>query len=267
MTLRVVSGAGDLRAAVRTTQRHLAAQGERKHRNVGTQGGSGSLPIIWHAAQGYWSHVRPARGSERAWLMFGAALTALATFMLLCACSTTNAEGTAAMPPGDWIGRCKQSTLAAASARSTVPTKWVDDQANILSPAFEADLARVLAAYHAATCHQMSVIVVESLEGRKVEDYSLAHANALGLGYRRFNNGVMLLVAPNDRAARIEVGCGLEDVISDAQAADIMGRDLVPAFRTGDFEGGIRAGVSALAALARRKAIPSAFRPAACAAH
>lgn len=195
------------------------------------------------------------------------AFTALATFMLLCACSTTNAEGVAAMPPGDWIGRCKQQgTLATAPGRSTTPTKWVDDQANILSPAFEADLARILAAYHAETCHQMSVVVVASLEGRKIEDYSLAHANALGLGYRRFNNGVMLLVAPNDQGARIEVGCGLEDVITDAQSADIMGRDLIPAFRTGDFEVGIRAGVSALAALARRKAIPPAFRPAACAA-
>jgi len=194
------------------------------------------------------------------------AIAAISTLILLTACSTTSPDGAAGMPPGDWAGRCKNKTGAATSARST-PAKSIDDQANILSPAFEAELRQLIATYHAETCHQLSVVAVASLEGRKIDDYSSAYANAAGLGYQRFNNGVMLLVAPNDRGARIEVGCGLEDVISDEKSADIMGRDLIPAFRTGDFEGGIRAGVNALAALARSKSIPPAFRPAACAAH
>jgi uncharacterized protein len=194
-------------------------------------------------------------------------IATLFNFTLLCACSDDSAEGTTGMPPGDWMGRCKQSAIATASTRSGSPAKWVDDQASLLSPAFESELQQLLTTYHTETCHQLGVVVVASLGGRKIEDYSLAHANALGLGYRRFNNGLMLLVAPNDGGSRIEVGCGLEDVVSDDQAAEIMRRELIPRFRTGDLEGAIRAGVNALATLARAKSIPAAFRPAGCALH
>ena len=92
----------------------------------------------------------------------------------------------------------------------------------------------------------------------------LALTNDLGVGYPRFNNGLMLLFAPKDRQVRIEVGCGLEDVVSDAAAAQVISQQLVPAFRSGDYAGGMRAALRELMAMARRKSIPPSYRPAGC---
>jgi len=177
------------------------------------------------------------------------------------------------LPPGDWQGRCasleKKSVLAAVRAsdglkRAPELSALVNDQASIFDSVFEAQLASELEAFHAETCHQLAVVTVKSLNGQRVEQYSLALAERLGLGYRGFNNGVLLLLAPNEDAARIEVGCGLEDVISDDAASDIMRDSLIPAFRKGDFAAGTRAGMHALMNRARMKPIPTDYRPAAC---
>jgi uncharacterized protein len=180
------------------------------------------------------------------------------------------------MPPGDWIGRCEAGSDTPSCARrlkvavplgkttSTAQFSWVTDRAQFLDAEFKTEMARTLAAFHAETCHTLVLVTAESLEGQPIEAYSLALANDLGLGYERFNNGLMLLVAPNDRRARIEVGCGLEDVVTDAAAAQIMTQLLVPAFRSGSYGEGIRAGMRELMLLTRRKVIPPAYRPAGC---
>lgn len=121
-----------------------------------------------------------------------------------------------------------------------------------------------LKAFHAETCHQLLVVTVPTLDGQPLEAYSLSLANQIGAGYEGFNNGLLLLIAPNDRMARIEVGCGLEDVISDEQAATIMRDQLLPAFRAGDPATAIRDGMQALMIRARAKVIPKAYRPAGC---
>jgi uncharacterized membrane protein YgcG len=92
-----------------------------------------------------------------------------------------------------------------------------------------------------------------------IDDYSLSLAKAWRIGHERLNNGLMLLVAPKDRKARIEVGCGLEDVISDDYAAQLMRDVLVPAFRQVDYERGVREGMKALMDRARSKKVPPGF--------
>ena len=148
--------------------------------------------------------------------------------------------------------------------KSAAEFSWVIDRGQFLDAEFKTEMTRTLAAFHAETCHTLVLVTAASLEGQAIESYSLALANDLGLGYTRFNNGLMLLVAPNDRRARIEVGCGLEDVVSDTAAAQIMSQQLVPAFRSGNYAEGIREGMRELMLLTRRKIIPPAYRPAGC---
>jgi uncharacterized protein len=177
------------------------------------------------------------------------------------------------LPPGDWQGRCatRDQSGAEAEVRASDGLKGapelsspVIDQAAVLDPLVEAQMARELEVFHAETCHQLAVVTVKSLNGHSVDKYSLALSHRLGLGYRGFNNGILLLLAPNERMARIEVGCGLEDVISDEAASEIMRDSLMPAFRKGDFAAGARAGMHALMKGARMKQIPSDHRPAGC---
>jgi uncharacterized protein len=176
-------------------------------------------------------------------------------------------------PAVSWHGRCASrdpsSVVAAVSARDGLkdaprPASLVTDQAEVLDSAFEAQMSSELEAFHAETCHQLAVVTVKSLNGQSVEDYSLALSNQVGFGYRDFNNGVMLLLAPNEHKARIEVGCGLEDAISNQAASEIMRDSLVPEFRKGDFAAGTRAGLRALMKRARTKQIPTAKRPVGC---
>jgi uncharacterized protein len=144
------------------------------------------------------------------------------------------------------------------------PRFAVIDQADILDPTSEANIVREIEQFHRETCHGFGVVSVASLHGVPVEDAGLWLGNRLAFGYPGFNNGLLLLIAPNDRKARIEVGCGLEDVISDAAASEIMKGALTSAFRAGDYVRGIREGLKALMERARRKQIPPDYRPKEC---
>jgi uncharacterized protein len=126
-------------------------------------------------------------------------------------------------------------------------TGRVGDQALILDPGAEARLAARLERLEQATRHQMIVVTVPSLGGRDVADYARALANAWGIGRPGHNDGVVILVAPNERKARIAVGDGLEGVLPDALCAQIMRDEMIPRFRSADYAGGIEAGVGALA--------------------
>lgn len=185
---------------------------------------------------------------------------ALAGLLLLSACRESKP-----LPPGDWLGRCASSAEPNVPTEfGPPPTRFVRDRAQIFRPGFAADLERTLSAFQLESCHQVMVVSVASLEGSTLESYSLQYANRIGLGYRRLNNGIMLLISPNTRQARIQIGCGLEDVISDGQANDIMQRDLLPSVSDGAWEPGIRAAVNSLMALARKKTIAEHFRPEGC---
>lgn len=120
------------------------------------------------------------------------------------------------------------------------------DAADIISAPVEARLTDKLEALESDTGVQLVVATTPTLDGREISAYSLDLANAWGIGSAERNDGLLLLVAPNERQVRIDVGLGLEATVRDEEAAQIIYDDIVPHFREGDFESGISAGVDGL---------------------
>ncbi len=137
---------------------------------------------------------------------------------------------------------------SAASAAPTFPSLSgrVIDGANILNPHIRGELTIKLAALEQRTSRQLVVVTVPSLGGLPSEDYGYQLGRAWGIGEKGRNNGVLLIVAPNERRVRIEVGYGLESVLTDALSSVILRDKVLPKFRSGDFSGGTVAGVDAL---------------------
>ena len=125
-------------------------------------------------------------------------------------------------------------------------TGRVVDQADLLSPEQEADLTRRLEAVERASSRQLVVATVPDLQGYPIEDYGYQLGRRWGIGQGQANNGIILLVAPNDRRVRIEVGYGLEPIMTDALSGLIVNEQILPRFREGDFAGGIMAGANAI---------------------
>jgi len=162
-------------------------------------------------------------------------------------------------------------TPAAARAQSAAEsspdlpalTGRVVDAAALLDVAQENALDARLAEHESATGHQVVVATVTSLDGRDIADYANRLGRAWGIGRAENDDGVVLLVAPNEREVRIEVGYGLEGALTDALSSRIIRRDILPAFRDGDFPGGIDAGVQSILAVIRGEYVaPADDRPA-----
>jgi len=136
-------------------------------------------------------------------------------------------------------------TAVALAQTLTFPalTGRVVDDAGILDGATRTALTQKLAALETKTTDQLVVATVKSLQGTSVEDYGNRLFRNWKLGQSGKNNGVLLLVAPNEHKARIEVGYGLEGTLPDAVAKLILENNVLPRFRAGDFSGGIVRGV------------------------
>jgi uncharacterized protein len=137
-------------------------------------------------------------------------------------------------------------TLAAWAQTFPALTGRVVDQANVLSPAAEAQLTQRLAGLEARTGAQMVVATVPSLQGYEVEDFGYRLGRAWKIGQAGKNNGVVFLVAPTERRVSIEVGYGLEPVLTDTMSNLILQQRVLPRFREGRMEQGIVAGVEAV---------------------
>jgi uncharacterized protein len=139
----------------------------------------------------------------------------------------------------------------AALAAPTFPplTGRVVDQAGLLDPAREAALSARLEALEAKTSSQVVVATLVSLQGYEIEEYGYQLGRAWGIGEKGRNTGVLLIVAPNERKVRIEVGYGLEGALTDALASKIIEAAILPRFRAGDFAGGIEAGAGEIIAI------------------
>jgi uncharacterized protein len=146
-----------------------------------------------------------------------------------------------------------KAPAAAAVDCSFVPklTGRVVDEAKLISPAGQAKLSEELQQLEAATSDQVVVATLPSLGGRPIEQTGLALGRCWGIGRKGVDNGVVLLVAPAERRMRIEVGYGLEGLLTNRRAADIIEAHMVPRFRTQQLEGGIEAGVARIDALLR----------------
>ncbi|MGH7233688.1 MAG: TPM domain-containing protein, partial [Nitrospiraceae bacterium] len=135
-------------------------------------------------------------------------------------------------------------------------TGRIVDRAELLSPDAEASLSADLAAYEQRTGNQIAVLTLSSLDGESLEEYSHRVATAWKLGQKGQDNGVLLLVVPRERRLRIEVGYGLEGALTDAASSRIIRNVIVPYFRTGDFTGGITAGLKAVIDVLERTGAP-----------
>ena len=142
------------------------------------------------------------------------------------------------------------AALGTAFAQNFPPlTGRVVDAANIIPPDEESALDAVLAAHEAKTTNQVVVATVPSLGGQAIEDYGVALGRAWGIGQAEKNNGAILLVAPNEREVRIEVGYGIEGELTDALSRLIIEGSILPRFRANDMAGGIRRGVEDMVAV------------------
>ena len=122
----------------------------------------------------------------------------------------------------------------------------VVDAANIIPDAEEAALDAKLAALEDTTDRQLVVATIPSLDGYPIEDYANRLFRNWGLGQKETDNGVLLLVAPNDRKVRIEVGYGLEPILTDAWTSVLNDTVIIPKFKAGDYSSGIADGVEKL---------------------
>jgi uncharacterized protein len=145
--------------------------------------------------------------------------------------------------------------LAAAGALFASPlaaqsfpelTGRVVDQANILPTEAEAQLIAQLEALEAQSNRQLVVATVSSLEGYEIEEYGYRLGREWGIGQEGEDNGAILLVAPNERRVRIEVGYGLEGYLTDALSSLIIQNAILPRFREGNMPGGVVAGTQAI---------------------
>lgn len=128
------------------------------------------------------------------------------------------------------------------------PTGYVNDFAGILSAEAEVRMSEKLSVYQVSTGNEIVVVTIASLDGDYIENYATKLFAEWGIGKEREDNGALLLVAPNDREARIEVGYGLESYLTDAATSRIMRETLIPAFQEGVYEAGIEAGVDRMLA-------------------
>jgi len=132
------------------------------------------------------------------------------------------------------------------------PVGRVNDFAGVLDASVEAELDQLLADLERKTSSEVAVAVVKSLDGRSVEEYANRLFKAWGVGQAKQDNGVLVVVAPTEREMRIEVGYGLEGVLPDGLAGQIIREQFTPRFRDDDYPGGIRDGVRRIAEVVER---------------
>jgi uncharacterized protein len=139
------------------------------------------------------------------------------------------------------------------------PKGRVSDYAGLLTDEQIASLDAELKRYEDETTNQIVVAIFKNLEGESLEDFSIRLAERWKIGTRK-DNGVILLIFLDDRKLRIEVGYGLEGVLTDAISSSIIRNDIAPRFRQGDYYGGIEVGIHRIIEATRGeyKAKPSA---------
>jgi uncharacterized protein len=133
--------------------------------------------------------------------------------------------------------------IAAAAPKFPELTGRIVDSANLITPADRTAIEQELAALEAKSTDQIAVVTVPSLDGYTIEDYGYQLGRHWGIGQEGKDNGALLVVAPNERKVRIEVGRRLEPLLTDTMSRLIIENSILPRFRRGDFSGGIRAGV------------------------
>ena len=138
------------------------------------------------------------------------------------------------------------SSLTASALDVPSLTGRIVDLARVLPPHDYDQLTTELKAHEETTGNQVAVLILPSLEGEPLEEYSHRVATTWKLGQKGTDNGVLLFIALKERKLRIEVGYGLEGTLTDLRSAHIIRDEIVPRFRSGDLPGGVRAGTEAI---------------------
>jgi uncharacterized protein len=126
-------------------------------------------------------------------------------------------------------------------------TGRVVDDAHLLNQQQVAELTQLSEATEQASSRQLVIATIPDLQGYPIEDYGYKLGRAWAVGQKDIDNGIILLVAPKEKKVRIEVGYGLEPIMTDALSNSIIQNDILPRFREGDMAGGILAGANAIA--------------------
>lgn len=161
-----------------------------------------------------------------------------------------------------WILVGMALTQAAAALDVPYLSGRVNDLAGMLDQATATRIGTALKTLEDKTGDQVVVLTIPSLEGEALEDFSLRVAQTWKLGQKDRDNGVLFLIARDDRKMRIEVGYGLEPTLTDAISGRILRNIVRPAFRSGDFNGGIEEGVDAIVKTLEGEEVPSLKEPA-----
>ncbi|MBL6956390.1 MAG: YgcG family protein [Chlorobium phaeobacteroides] len=135
-------------------------------------------------------------------------------------------------------------------------TGRITDNAEILSPEVNRSLSESLKAHEKRTRNQIAVLTIPTLDGESIEDYAVRVFELWKLGQKGEDNGVLIVVVPNDRRMRIEVGYGLEGTLTDAMAGRIIQNVMTPKFKNGDFDAGIADGAGAVMEVLEGGALP-----------
>lgn len=125
-------------------------------------------------------------------------------------------------------------------------TGRVVDDANLLTPAQEVSLEAKLTRLEQQSKRQLVVVTIPDLQGYDIADYGFRLGDHWGIGDKDRDDGALLIVAPKERKVRVEVGYGLEGVLTDAVSGRVIRNDIVPRFKQNDYPGGISAGVDAI---------------------
>ena len=122
----------------------------------------------------------------------------------------------------------------------------INDEAHIFSQNERDELLNLVQNFEQNSTTQIAIVTLNSLESRSIEELSLGIARGYELGQKEDNNGVLLVVAPNEKKVRIEVGYGLEGVLTDAVASQIINSVMIPEFKNGKMSKGVKDGVLAI---------------------
>lgn len=149
---------------------------------------------------------------------------------------------------GSW---CAQADVAVPQLKSRVT-----DLTATLTPQQQATLEGTLRAFEARKGSQIAVLIVPTTQPEAIEQYAVRVVEQWKIGRKGVDDGVLLVVAKNDRKLRIEVGYGLEGVLPDAIAKRIIAEDITPGFKQGDFYGGVSAGVARMIRVIEGEPLP-----------
>jgi uncharacterized protein len=167
-------------------------------------------------------------------------LQAITLVSAVCAIACSNGQADSVPAKRDATATLKRTSPPVAL------TGRVTDAAHILSADQQSAISSKLERLEQRTKHQLVVVTVPTLNRRDVADFTRDLANSWGIGRKGYNDGIVLLVAPNEHKVRIAVGYGLEAQLTHASCQRIIDQQMLPHFRRGDLGGGVEAGADAL---------------------